>query len=157
MFSVFSLQNYSCFRERSFFERCCEVQQMIRRLTLLISEHPIQQGIRKGGVRIFVTDRRGRGEERNGVFQQLNDIEEGSPVSLTITTELNGCTATKSNKKSSVVSPKAKLGRERIIPSKINLHLFILQLFTLLRTVRLCLLEGQPRTTFLTRYHCLHC
>ena len=35
------------------------------RLILLISEHPIQQGIRKGGVRHFC-DGRGRGRGRTG-------------------------------------------------------------------------------------------
>ena len=47
-FSVFSLQSYSRFRERSFFRRWGEVQQMRCRLILSISEHPIQQVIRKG-------------------------------------------------------------------------------------------------------------
>ena len=42
---------------------------MRRRLILLISEHPIQQGIRKGGVRIFGhgrTDEDGRTDGRTG-------------------------------------------------------------------------------------------
>ena len=46
-FSEFSLQSYSRFRERSFFQRCGERWQMRCRLILLITEHPIQQGIRK--------------------------------------------------------------------------------------------------------------
>ena len=55
-FSEFSLQSYSRFRERSFFQffqRCGKGEQMRCRLILLIFEHPIQQGIRKGRVRIF--------------------------------------------------------------------------------------------------------
>ena len=62
-FSEFSLQSYSRFRERSFFQRCGKGEQMRCRLILLISEHPIQQGIRKGGVRIFG---HGRGEDGRG-------------------------------------------------------------------------------------------
>ena len=42
-----------------FFPRCGERWQMRCRLILLITEHPIQQGIRKGGVRHFC-DGRGR-------------------------------------------------------------------------------------------------
>ena len=46
-------------------------QQMRCRLILLISEHPIQQGIRKGGVRHFGhedEDEDGRTDGQNGVF-----------------------------------------------------------------------------------------
>ena len=71
----------------------------------------------------------------------FNDIGDG-PVSLMITIEFSDCSAMKSNKKSTVVSPKAKLGREKIIPSKINLHRLILQPFILLGTAGLCLHEG---------------
>ena len=64
-FSEFSLQSYSRFRERSFFPRCGERWQMRCRLILLISEHPIQKGIRKGGVRHFgYEDEDGRGRTR---------------------------------------------------------------------------------------------
>ena len=64
-FSEFSLQSYSRFRERSFFQRCGKGEQMRCRLILLISEHPIQQGIRKGGGPYFWLRRgRGRGEDR---------------------------------------------------------------------------------------------
>ena len=59
--NVFSLQSYSRFRERSFFRRCGKGEQMRCRLILLISEHPIQQGIRKGGGPSFRSQtRRGR-------------------------------------------------------------------------------------------------
>ena len=54
--SEFSLQSYSHFCGRSFFQffqRCGKGEQMRCRLILLITEHPIQQGIRKGGVRHF--------------------------------------------------------------------------------------------------------
>ena len=66
-FSEFSLQSYSRFRERSFFRRCGKGEQMRCLLILLISEHPTQQGIRKGGVRHFGhgrTDEDGRTEWR---------------------------------------------------------------------------------------------
>ena len=48
-------------------------QQMRCRLILLISEHPIQQGIRKGGVRHFGYGEDGRGRtDRMAYSKQLD-------------------------------------------------------------------------------------
>ena len=82
-FSDFLLQSYGRFRERSFFQRCGKGEQMRCRLILLITEHPIQQGIRKGGVRHFCdgrTDGRTR-TDRMAYSRQLdmvNQIWEGA-------------------------------------------------------------------------------
>ena len=87
-FSEFSLQSYSRFCGRSFFRRCGKGEQMRCRLILLISEHPIQQGIRKGGVRHFC-DGRGRGRtdgrtDRMAYSRQLDErnCETQPPASI---------------------------------------------------------------------------
>ena len=73
-FSEFSLQSYSHFCERSFFQRCGKGEQMRCRLILLISEHPIQQGIRKGGGPLFGYGRGedGEDEDRMAYSRQLD-------------------------------------------------------------------------------------
>ena len=52
------------------FQRCGKGEQMRCRLILLISEHPIQQGIRKGGGPYFRlrTDGEDGEDGQNGVF-----------------------------------------------------------------------------------------
>ena len=63
------------------------------RLILLISEHPIQQGIRKGGVRIFGHERRGEDEDRMAYSRQLdfsalcNDNDQAEDYNTIIVTE----------------------------------------------------------------------
>ena len=58
-----------------FFPRCGERWQMRCRLILLITEHPIQQGIRKGGVRHFCDeDGRTRTDEDRMAYSRKWDV-----------------------------------------------------------------------------------
>ena len=56
------------------------------RLILLISEHPIQQGIRKGGGPLFGHGEDGRGEDRMAYSRQLDG-------EVSVTKMLNPCIA----------------------------------------------------------------